>query len=179
MNEQIRSLQEREDLSFEEAQYYLKKASGDIDKAVYLIQKKRNSWYQGAKAKIKAIILGFWRYRLRIYRQDRTFINLPFFAFLILLLVLDLGGIGYGYLSLILLIYIIISRSTLCLSNVEAEEEEYQAKAESRKLDTRMDTSSQRIGPRPDRTKAGKEIRSEVVAGDQARTEDYSEIIIK
>lgn len=40
MDDLVRLLQAREDVSFEEASYYLKKANGNIDKAVFLIQKK-------------------------------------------------------------------------------------------------------------------------------------------
>ena len=121
MNELIRDLQEREGLSFEEAQYYLKKAGGDLDRAIYLVYKRKNSGFYKLSEAVKDKITALWQYRLVICRSDRMFINIPFYIFFFLLLALTIMGIELFLPFLILVGLVIVSGSELSVIRPAAD----------------------------------------------------------
>ncbi|RRD95399.1 hypothetical protein EII17_03925 [Clostridiales bacterium COT073_COT-073] len=122
MNELIRILQTREDVSFEEAQYYLKKTAGDVDRAVQLIQKRKNSSFRRTTKAIKEGLAGFWKYRVVICRTDRMFVNIPFFVVILLLLLFEMAGVRFVFLSMVVLAGIIFSGSEFNLGKLAAEQ---------------------------------------------------------
>lgn len=121
MDELIRDLQEREELSFEEAQYYLKKAGGDLDRAIYLIYKRKNSWLYKLGRVLKDRIMAFWQYRIVICRADRMFINIPFYIFFFLILTVSMTGITFLLLLLIMVGLVMLSGSEMSLTRPEAD----------------------------------------------------------
>ena len=121
MDELIRDLQEREELSFEEAQYYLKKAGGDLDRAIYLVYKRKNSWCYKFGRVLKDRITAFWQYRIVICRADRMFINIPFYIFFFLILTVSMTGITFLLLLLIMVGLVMLSGSEMSLTRPEAD----------------------------------------------------------
>ncbi len=116
MNELIRNLQEREELSFEEAQYYLKKAGGDPERAAYLVRRHRNSLFRRFLRGFKETFSSFWRYRFIICRQDRTFVNIPFFVFFILIgMTMSVTEVEFFLLAMLLTAVVILSGSEMSL----------------------------------------------------------------
>jgi len=121
MDELIRDLQEREELSFEEAQYYLKKAGGDLDRAIYLVYKRKNSWCYKFDQALKDKITAFWQYRIVICRADRMFINIPFYIFFFLILVFSITEIEFLPLLLVMVGLVMLSGSEMSLARPEAD----------------------------------------------------------
>lgn len=171
MTERIRILQEREEVSFEEAQFYLKKANGDIDRAIYLIHRRRNSLFFRGKEAIKEIFSSFWRYRIQVFREGRTLLNIPLFVFLLLVLLVESTGFVFTIFSLILITAIIVSGSELSIVKSEPKNG---ITRNRQPFQERDQTVYQTVEEgRPDSKDEVSEPSS------QTQLKDYSEIIIK
>lgn len=99
--ELVRELQKRIDVSYEEAEYYLKRTKGDINMAVFLIMKKRNSSWE----RFKASLWDAMKYRFILTRKGEIIINLPL---ALLALFLLLYGIERHIFPLIVIFVIIL-----------------------------------------------------------------------
>lgn len=85
--ELVRELQKRIDVSYEEAEYFLKKTKGDVNMAVYLIMKKRDSSWE----KFKTSLWELMKYRFIMTRKGETIINLPLLLIVIFVLLYSIG----------------------------------------------------------------------------------------
>lgn len=176
MEDLIRILQEREEVSFEEAQYYLRKAGGNIEKAVFLIRKKRNSLSTRIMHKLKETFDAFWKYRIIICRSDRMYLNVPFFVFALILLFVDFTGVD-AFLVILLLVFVVT------LSGVEMT----LTKLNSDKIPVRVyrENSERTMDIRPEgwpdgKTKEPERKKEEKVEGEKNRSlDEFTEIIIK
>lgn len=99
--ELVRELQKRIDVTYEEAEYFLKRTKGDINMAVFLIMKKRNSSWE----KFKASLWELMKYRFILTRKGETIINLPL---LLLALFILLYGIERHIFPLIVIFITIL-----------------------------------------------------------------------
>lgn len=99
--ELVRELQKKIDVSYEEAEYFLRKAKGDVNMAVFLIMKKRNSSWEKFKASLRELM----KYRFILIRKGETIINLPL---LLLALFILLYGIERHIFPLIVIFVIIL-----------------------------------------------------------------------
>jgi len=81
--EMIRALQNKIDISYEEAERYLQKSKGDVDIAVMLYKEKQDSF----SGKINSGLGGFLKYRIIITRSGRTLVDLPIALMLLLFLI--------------------------------------------------------------------------------------------
>lgn len=101
--EMVRELQKRVDVSYEEAEYTLKRTRGDINMALYIIMKRRNSGWERFKASFSDIFSKLIRYRLILTRKGKTLVDLP----LILLVVLVLIDGVYRHMFPLFVIFIL------------------------------------------------------------------------
>lgn len=88
-SELIKELQRRIDVSYEEAEIYLKKARGDIDYAEYLIKKKRNSSWGHTKNEGRRLFEDMLIYRMIITRKQEVLINLPVLVVVVFFLIVS------------------------------------------------------------------------------------------
>lgn len=88
-SELIKELQKRIDVSYEEAEIYLKKARGDIDYAEYLIKKKRNSSWGHTRNEGRRLFEDMLIYRMIITRKDEVLINLPVLIVVVFFLIVS------------------------------------------------------------------------------------------
>lgn len=188
MDELIRDLQEREELSFEEARYYLKKAGGDLDRAIYLVYKRKNSWIYKLGRVLKDKLTSLWQYRLVICRANRMFINIPFYIFLLLILTVSMTGMEFLLWLLIMVGLVMLSGSEMSLVRSKADKmtvpvsryraAEWQKPAESVPVVNRSAFSAEAVFSEPD----GVPDRKEKPAADAAAVSvepEYAEVVIK
>lgn len=124
MNDYIRMIQERELVSFEEAQYYLRKAGGNVEQAIFLIQKRKRSFWYRLSENTKGTFQSFWRYRVMIGREDRMFLNISFSMFLLILWVLwliNFTGVQVLWLLILLMVFVIASGSEFRLVKTDLD----------------------------------------------------------
>lgn len=86
--ELVRELQSRIDISYEEAEYFLKRSRGNIDLALEMIHNKRSSSSEKAKTGLQQILTNLFEYRFIMMKKDEVFVNIPF-AFILLFLLFD------------------------------------------------------------------------------------------
>lgn len=114
--ELVRELQKRIDISYEEAEYYLKRTKGDINMAVFLIMKKRNSSWERFKASLWELM----KYRFILTRKGEIIVNLPL---LLLALFILLYGIERHIFPLIVIfIVILVTECEVRIEKLEWEE---------------------------------------------------------
>lgn len=119
MNDYIRIIQERELVSFEEAQYYLRKANGSVDLAIQLIQKRKRSFWYRFSENTRNAIQSFWKYRIMICREDRLFLNISFSIFILIVWLINFTGIQLVWLLFLLVLFVIASGSEISLVKIE------------------------------------------------------------
>ena len=115
--EMIREVQKRIEVSYEEAAVYLKKAKGNINHAVYLISKKRNSSWEGFKSAINDVFNSLIQYRIIITRKDRVLLDIPLMLLGVLIFIDDF----YSHLFPLFVIFMLILL-TECKMKIEREE---------------------------------------------------------
>lgn len=176
MEDLIRILQEREEVSFEEAQYYLRKAGGNIEKAVFLIRKKRNSLSTRIMHKLKETFDAFWKYRIIICREDRMYLNVPFFVFALILLFVGFTGVD-AFLVILLLVFVVtLSGVEMTLTKGSSDKPSVRVYRESpeRTMDIRPEIRQDGKAKEPELKK------EEKVEGEKNRSlDEFTEIIIK
>lgn len=198
MNDYIRMIQERELVSFEEAQYYLRKAGGNVEQAIFLIQKRKRSFWYRLSENTKGTFQSFWRYRVMICREDRMFLNISFSMFLLILWVLwliNFTGVQVLWLLILLMVFVIASGSEFSLvkmdlDSVEVLYKEKQSKEQNIPQETTK--GAQWVDKDERNTGQQKNSQAESLAEATIKTEqkqepatqgnamdEYSEIIIK
>lgn len=120
--EMVRELQKRVDVSYEEAEYTLKKTRGDVNMAIYLIMKRRNTGWERFKASLHEIFRQLIQYRLILTRKGKTLLDIP----LILLILLVMMDSFYRHLFPLFVIFLIIliTECEVKISKSKAEDKE-------------------------------------------------------
>lgn len=85
--ELVRELQKKIDISYEEAEHYLKKSKGNIDMALFLIHKKRHSRWERMKSSVAELM----KYKIIITRKEQILINIPVLIFAFLIFIYSVG----------------------------------------------------------------------------------------
>lgn len=105
MFEKIEYIQKRTGATFEVVEKSLKKAKGDTEKAIYLINKRERSKIRRCVSIIMNSIIGLFRYKFIIKKNDVNFVNLP--LMIILIIVIPIIS-SYNYTAPIVSIYVFI-----------------------------------------------------------------------
>lgn len=113
--EMIRALQAKIDISYEEAERYLYKTNGDVDRAAFLYKDKQNSTGEKIRKGFKSCL----KYRLRLFKGDKVILNFPLVA-LLLLFIIDSTGQRIAIIAIVAIIALI----TECEFKIEKEDEE-------------------------------------------------------
>lgn len=82
-SEDVKAVQQRIEVTYEEAERYLIKADGDIELAVYRLSKRQESSLSKFIEEAKRIGLELLTYYIKIEKKDKVFLNFPL-AFLVL-----------------------------------------------------------------------------------------------
>lgn len=80
----IKELQRRIDISYEEAERYLRKAGGNLDIAEAYAYRKTHSFFGKIFSNLEKLINATLIYRIRLYKNDDVFLNTPVFFFILL-----------------------------------------------------------------------------------------------
>lgn len=85
--EMIRKLQQRVDVSYEKAEKLLRRARGNVDRAVFLYNKKQNSNWDKMINGLKRGFENLIKYRFIMTRKGNTLINLPLIIILVFIII--------------------------------------------------------------------------------------------
>ncbi|WZL80055.1 hypothetical protein QBE53_09575 [Vallitaleaceae bacterium 9-2] len=116
----IRELQRRVDVSYEDAERYVRRAGGNIDMAEAYARKKQNSFSHRFFRGIENLISTTFVYRLKVYRSDDVFMDMPIFLFFILLFII--GVDKTITIGVIFIIIALVAECQLKLHKVETQE---------------------------------------------------------
>jgi len=102
----IKELQRRVDVSYEEAERYLRRAGGNIEIAQAYCNKRNSSVFSRLFHEIEKLINATLIYRIKLYKGKDQFINLPVFYFILFVLIVGINkslfvGVVFIILSLI------------------------------------------------------------------------------
>jgi len=117
----IRELQRRVDISYEDAEKSLRRAGGNIEMAEMHAKKKTNSFWNRLFREFEKIINATLIYRIRVYKNDDQFINLPILV--ILLMVLIIGVNKMLLLGVVFIILALLADYNLQINKVKDQEE--------------------------------------------------------
>lgn len=113
----IRELQRRVDVSYEEAERFLRRAGGNIEIAESYALRKENSFWSRLFTEIENIIDASLAYRLKIYKEDDVFTNIPV---MILVVMLILIGVDKSLLvGVVFVVWALLADCNLKLDKVE------------------------------------------------------------
>ena len=116
----IRELQRRVEVSYEDAERYLRRAGGNIDMAEAHIRRKKNSFFHRLFKGIENLINITFIYRLKVYRKEDVFIDMPVFLFFVLLFIIGMDKtITTG---VIFIIIALVAECQLKLHKIEKDE---------------------------------------------------------
>jgi hypothetical protein len=120
-DDMIRDLQKKVDVSYEEAERYLKKAKGDVDLAAHYIFKNRNSYKAQTKHNVQNIFSNFIKYRLIIIKSEDIIVNIPIVIILLMSLFI-FDSIAELFLAvLVAFIIIMATESDVKINKVDQE----------------------------------------------------------
>lgn len=102
----IKELQRRVDVSYEEAERYLRRAGGNIDIAEAYAYKRLNSAVGRIFRELEKLINATLIYRIKLYKEKDLFLNLPVFYFILFVFIVGVNkslfvGVVFIILSLI------------------------------------------------------------------------------
>lgn len=120
-SQQVKELQRRVDVTYEEAERILLKVGGDIDKAEHHFNRKRRSGLSKVMDEAGRIYRELITYFLKITRKDKTVLDLPLIIVVGLFLIMTVDS--KIWVSIVGIGIILISESTVNIYKVEKEEE--------------------------------------------------------
>jgi len=88
-SEDVKAVQSRMDVTYEEAERYLIKANGDIELAIYLIKEKKTSNLSKFMTELNRIVNELMTYYVKIDRKKEILINLPLIMIVLFLVFLE------------------------------------------------------------------------------------------
>ncbi len=119
--EMIRELQNEVDISYEEAEKFLRQAKGNIEIAKRHAKKKQNSFWNRLFKEFEKIVNATLVYRLRIYKKDDDFVNVPIIIFIVILVIGELEKTLF--LGVIFVIWALLADCNLQLNKVDRKED--------------------------------------------------------
>jgi len=119
----IRELQKRVDLSYEEAERFLKRAGGNIDLAEAYAYKRANSFMNRLVREIEKLIAVTMNFRLQVYREEDLFVNVPLLAFGVLIVL-----IGFDQFLLVSVVGIVFALVANCSIHINKSDKESEFK---------------------------------------------------
>ncbi|MDF1616536.1 hypothetical protein [Petrocella sp. FN5] len=88
-SEDVKAVQARMDVTYEEAERYLVKANGDIELAIYLIEEKKASNLSKFMTELNRIAKELMTYYVKIDRKKEVLLNLPLIMIVLFLVFLE------------------------------------------------------------------------------------------
>lgn len=88
-SEDVKAVQSRMDVTYEEAERYLIKANGDIELAIYLIEEKKTSNLSKFMTELNRIVKELMTYYVKIDRKKEILLNLPLIMIVLFLVFLE------------------------------------------------------------------------------------------
>lgn len=76
-SEDVKAVQQRVDVTYEEAEKYLIKGNGNVDQAIYMINQKRDSGFSRFMDEVKRIFSELLTYYFKVEKKDKVFIDIP------------------------------------------------------------------------------------------------------
>lgn len=89
-NDLIRQMQQHVSVSYEDAQYYLKKTNGNVELAVERVIRRRNHWMYKLTDAIKRFFLLFHDYRLMVNKNERSYLDVPIVVMIIYAMIIGI-----------------------------------------------------------------------------------------
>ncbi len=115
----IRELQRRVDVSYEEAERFLKRAGGNIDIAESYAMRKENSIWSRLFSELENIIDATLVYRLKIYKDEDVYTNIPV---IVLVVLLALIGVDKSlFVGVVFVVWALLADCNLKLDKVERD----------------------------------------------------------
>ena len=120
-DEQVRTLQKRIDITYEEAERFIRRADGDIDKAEHLVREHRDTFTYKATQEINRIYKEVLTYYIKITRKNKTVLDLPLLVIVGLFMVL--ASDSKVWVAIICIGLILLSESSVAIYRMEASDE--------------------------------------------------------
>lgn len=117
----IRELQRRVDISYEDAEKSLRRAGGNIDMAEAHAKKKANSFRNRLFREFEKIINATLIYRIRVYKKDDQFINIPILALLFMTMIIGVNKTLL--LGVVFVIFALLADCNLQIDKVKDKDE--------------------------------------------------------
>jgi len=168
----IRELQRRVDISYEDAEKSLRRAGGNIDMAETHAKKKANSFGNRLFREFEKIINATLIYRIRIYKNDDQFINLPILVVLLMLLIIGVNKMLL--LGVVFIILALLADYNLQINKVK-DQEEFRFYKTVNKDEMNKKNKSEDI---KHETQTTQESKYSEVAKDKNDNDDYYEVTI-
>lgn len=157
----IKELQRRVDISYEEAERYLRRAGGNLDIAEAYAYRKANSFFGRIFSNLEKLINATLVYRLRLYKNNDVFLNTPVFFFILLVFL-----IGVDKALFVGVVFVIIALVADC--NIEIKKIE---RNEPFSFYRTVDKSSQKSGERKTDSSDGVINEVDVILGEEQKEE--------
>lgn len=165
----IRELQRRVDVSYEEAERYLRRTGGNIDMAESYARRKSSSLFNRVFREFEKMIDAMLIYRINIYKDEDHIMNMPILMFVILYFL-----IGVDKAIFITVVFIVIALLTDC--NMKIHKVHRQEEFRFYKTVNRIEDPSPEVKKEnTDLTIPAAESNSEAT---QKQEEDYNEMTI-
>lgn len=176
----IRELQRRVDISYEDAERFLRRAGGNIDSAEAFARKRANSLGNRLFREFEKIINASLIYRIKIYKNDDQFINVPILSIIIILIIIGVNKTLL--LGVVFVIFALIADCNLQITKIDNQEEfrfyktvnkdevrrEQEAKADGTETELESIQLKEQMNQKP---------INEVIAREKGKAEDKEEFI--
>lgn len=136
-SEDVKAVQRRVDITYEEAEKYLIKANGDIDLAIFIINKRKETLFSKLLKEAQRIFKELLTYYIKIERKGNIIMNMPL---MFILVILFLGDIDTKIWLLVVSIgAILVSESQVSISKVKKDEEDMMVKPAMKKREQKAE----------------------------------------
>lgn len=116
----IKELQRRIDVSYEEAERYLRRAGGNLDIAEAYAYRRANSFIGRIFREFEKLINATLIYRIRLYKKEDLFINLPVFYFIVFALIIGMDK--SLFVGVVFIIFSLVADCNIEIVKVERDE---------------------------------------------------------
>lgn len=179
-SDMVKDLQKRVDVTYEEAERILLKTSGNIDRAEYLLNRRRNSMTSRFLDETGRIYRELLTYYFKITRKEAIIVNVPLLVVVGLFLVLTMDSkIWVGVITIGL---ILLSESDVAIDRVEVEDERIIRNEPKGDRQSDQEASVDKEVPKPTPERAEKEVDDAMATNERDTKDDdddYYEITIE
>lgn len=194
-SEKIREIQSEIDVTYEEAERYLRRARGDVELAVHLLKIRKDSRFNHFYEETVRIFKEFMVYRLIIKKDEEVFINIPLLLVIVMFWVIDWGNTLFIFI--VATGFVLMTNSEIALKRVEAKEdslakekEEGQAPTKTSQTTTNQQASNQQASNQKasnqqvsnqqvsNRDVEQKNSKGHEQQSEESKTDEYNEIVI-